>query len=267
MEITALFIDDSVVGGIQTFYVKIFVKRHLFQLVCFGVKRPHIVGIISFGKKIHHVFVPNGVGMALAVGLRSGFERQCFQIYDPNGLGLTASVISPFRVPKSNGLIRGHLSIGRDFARVNLWNIHFFLKTSFQVYFIKFGKSRRITTSSRTKNDALPIGRPALNSVFAGMPRKAFGFTARSRNDVYVGIAGVLRRKRNRVAVGRKMGKRFSPFVSGETSGIASIPAYHPEVIGIDKDDGSVADGGLAQQAGALCKNRGYTTPKTNKEG
>ena len=98
------------------------------------------------------------------------------------------------------------------------------------------------------------------------MPCEPPGLAALDRDDVCVGVSAVFRAEGDPLAVGRELGVLRLTLEAGEPARITSVPARDPDVTRVSECDLACADGGLAEQAGALRGRRRAKAENTRGE-
>ena len=256
MKVSSLFVDDFGSVSIQTLDVKIFQESLLFFLICCRVKRPDIRQKITLGDVENLISHPDWIGMPLVIRLRSHLERIVFHVYNPNWFCLTASVISPLRIPEGDLLVSDVLPVRRDFSVDCSWNSHWLRNSADFADFKEFGFLRCKTLTTGSEGDMVSVGSPACDQICTRMPGESLGITTFGWDQVNIGVTVVFGGKGDLLSVRRKMRKRFFTFIAGETDGRTSGFRHFPKVIGINEDDFGLAESGLAEQLGALPKSR-----------
>ena len=84
------------------------------------------------------------------------------------------------------------------------------------------------------------------------MPSEACGLATFCWDQIDIRVAIVLSGEGNEFSIRGKVWVAFLAFIAGEPARIASVFGNDPQIIGIYKHNVGIADGGLAQQHGAL---------------
>ena len=105
----------------------------------------------------------------------------------------------------------------------------------------------------RIKQNLLAIWRESPNQVIIRMPGETLWNATRSRHNIHICIAIVLRIESNHTAVWRKNRIRFHAFIHSEPPRIGTIYIGNPKVFGINEGDIGFTDCRLRKQAGVFC--------------
>jgi len=117
------------------------------------------------------------------------------------------------------------------------------------------------------KEYIFPVHSKTAGIIAARVPGKPFGDPAFYRQEKNIGIPVILGTESNLPSIGRKEGPGLHPFIHRKSFGLGSVKIGNPEIIGIDKSNVAVADGGLTHQPGIYMINTHYPGRQKQKTG
>ena len=103
---------------------------------------------------------------------------------------------------------------------------------------------------------ALTVGRPAAHAIGTGVIRQAYRVAAGRRHDVHVHVSADSSRVGDHRSVGRKARLGLDGGCRRQPSRLATGARDGPQVARVLERDELATDGGVTQEASALCRDR-----------
>ena len=122
MKVASLLINDDTITSSDAFAVEVFMFGELFFFFGFWIVGPNVGCVVPFRQIVNNSVEPYRREVTFAFP-GSRFPFPIFGRNDADRLGLAATIVSPFRVPQTDLLIRNPFSIVAHLSVISLWQI------------------------------------------------------------------------------------------------------------------------------------------------
>ncbi len=259
-----LLVDDDPGPGGRSLDVQALVLDHLRHLPAAGVVREQAHGAASVGEEIDLVPDPHGVEVVRVLP-RDLLQGEVGEVDDPDGLGLSAPVALPGRLPLEGGNVGQLRAVGREDAVVGHGQGHLGGEAPLHRNREELG-GVRAARPMRREEDPLAVRGPAHRLVGVRVIRQPPRHSAGGRHQVDVRVAVVLPGERDRGAVGREEGPGLGSRAGGEALRLAPLARHHPEVAREGERDPGLAHRRPAQEQGPLAGAAGRAGGQENEQ-
>src|ERR1017187_1689827 len=254
MNLPELFVDDGARPGGGVFDVLPRVFDELIHLLAARIVLEQRYRPVAVGEEIDFVADPHRVEI-VRIRARDFFRFQIREIHHPDVAGAPPAVSLPRNevVTVGGELPAVQRLVGHAFhiRRIGSSEGHGKRQSLGQAAFRGNREELRIARVAfaiRAEEDSLAVRRPAHHRVRVGMERNAFGNTARGRQGEDIGVAIVLARESDGLAIRREGRGAFLAGAGGEPRGYAALAVDRPQIARIRKDDLCLVHGRLLQQ-------------------
>jgi hypothetical protein len=246
VQVAALLEDDQTTARIERLHVEVGELRELLEGLGLRVVRPDVVHAVAIGGEVDHVADPRRVDV-LRIGPGGRRQFVAGQVEDPDRPVLPAAIVASFIVPRAVHAIgdappvRSNLPL--EGARHRERRLHIALRRDGPELRLAVGRRAR-----RRKHDARAVGRPPLHHVRPRVPREATRLATVHRDDIGVGVAGILAAEGDPLPVRREARIGRDPLEGRHAASIAPIARCGPDVVGVREGDVRRTNGRLPEE-------------------